>query len=80
MRKKWESLYYYIRYWLIVYKKNARYSNYKSKIKQTPIYVQVITSIKQTSVKYKVIIVTISIVHAIFVRLRWALEYVYLYA
>ena len=42
----------------MLYEKNAKHSKYKSKIKQTTVYVQVIASMRQTLIEYKVVIVT----------------------
>jgi len=58
IRKTWRDLYYYMRYWLIYYEKDTRYSNYELKMEQIPIYVQVLANIRQTPVKYKIIIIT----------------------
>jgi len=42
----------------MLYEENAKHSKYKSKIKQTTVYVQVIASMRQTLIEYKVVIVT----------------------
>ena len=39
MKKIWESLYYYMRCWLIIYEKDTRHSKYETKMKQTPTHV-----------------------------------------
>ena len=48
MRDIYRYLYYYIRYWLIKYEKDIRYSKYESNVKQTSIHIQVILNIRQT--------------------------------
>jgi len=58
IRKTWRDLYYYMRYWLIYYEKDARYSNYESKMEQILIYSQVLANMRQIPVKYKIIIIT----------------------
>ena len=47
-----------MRYWLIYYEKDARYSNYESKMEQIPTHVQVPANMRQTPIKYKIIIIT----------------------
>jgi len=37
----------------MLYKENVKYSKYESKIKQTTVYVQVIVSMRQTLIEYK---------------------------
>ena len=46
-----------MRCWLIIYKKDARLSRYESKMKQIPTYVQVMVSIRKTSVEHEVVII-----------------------
>jgi len=41
----------------MLYEENAKHSKYESKIKQTTVYVQVIVSMRQTLIKYMVVIV-----------------------
>jgi len=42
----------------IYYEKDARYSNYESKMEQILIYSQVLANMRQIPVKYKIIIIT----------------------
>ena len=41
----------------MLYEKNAKHSKYESKIKQTTVHIQVMVSMRQTLIKYKVVIV-----------------------
>jgi len=42
---------------LLLHEKDAKHSKYKLKIKQTPTHVQVMANIRQTPVKYKIVII-----------------------